>query len=56
VTDLDLEMVETVAAQAAAAIEAARMQVKIDELAVAVDQHASKAPTWSQLRRASDRR
>lgn len=50
VTELDLEMVETVATQAVTAIEAARVQARIDNLAAAINQHPSQKPLWAELR------
>jgi len=50
VTELDLELVENVAAQASTAIEAARLRERIASLVDALDEHAA-APRWDELRR-----
>ena len=49
-TDLALEMVEPVAPQAVTAIEGARVQARIDNLAATINQHPSQKPLWAELR------
>lgn len=50
VTELDLEMVETVAAQAVTALEAARVQSRIDNLAAMINSDPDRIPLWGELR------
>jgi GAF domain-containing protein len=50
VTELDLELVETIASHAATAIEAARMQDRIADIAAAIDHEEARAPLWDDLR------
>jgi len=52
VTELDLELVESVAGQAATAIEAARLREKIAGLLDTLSDKGEPAPLWDQLRRA----
>lgn len=53
VTELDLELVETLAAQASTAIEAARLRERIESLVETLDDHAA-APYWDELRDAGE--
>jgi len=52
VTELDLELVESVAGQAATAIEAARLREKIAGLLDSLSDKDEPAPLWEELRRA----
>lgn len=52
VTELDLELVESIAAQAATAIEAARLRDRIAGLLDALYDAGEPAPAWEELRRA----
>ena len=51
VTDLDLELVETIAGNACTAIEVARMQERIDDVVAALAREEAQAPLWQDLRR-----
>ena len=53
VTELDLDLVENVAAQASTAIEAARLRERIESLVESLDEHAA-APCWDALREGSE--
>ncbi len=50
VTDLDLELVETIARNACTAIEVARMQQRIDEVVEALAREEAQAPLWQAVR------
>jgi GAF domain-containing protein len=52
VTELDLELIESVAGQAATAIEAARLREKIAGLLDTLSDAGESAPAWEDLRRA----
>ena len=49
-TDLDLELVETIARNACTAIEVARMQQRIDEVVEALAREEAQAPLWQAVR------
>lgn len=51
VTELDLELVETIARNASTAIEVARMQERIDHVMEALAREEAQAPLWQDLRR-----
>lgn len=51
VTELDLELVETIAGNACTAIEVARMQERIDDVVEALAREEAQAPLWEDLRR-----
>lgn len=51
VTELDLELVETIAANAGTAIEVARMQERIDDVVDALARREAQEPLWQDLRR-----
>ena len=50
ITELDLELVETVARHASTAIEAARMQDRIARIQAAMERQEALAPLWDDLR------
>jgi hypothetical protein len=51
VTELDLELVETIAGNACTAIEVARVQERIDDVVRALAREEAQAPLWQDLRR-----
>ena len=50
ITELDLELVETIASHASTAIEAARVQDRITDILAAVEREEALAPLWDDLR------